>query len=378
MQALTRLNFSIALFLSGILAFSTSLTFADLQEDLKILTDVDHRAAGNIEAQAAYASLVKNDRDALPQILKAMNGANPLAENYLRSAFEVIVADGEGDLPMGQLAAYLQDQENNQKARSMVFELLKHKTPAKADKMLDGMLKDSSAEIRYQAVQKVIDRAKKLDAGEQKKEAYLTALSGASEEGQVKAISDALKEMDVEVDLQKHFGLLTDWKIIGPFDNKEMKAFDIAYPPEEELDFGASYEGMEGPVQWQTITTDDPMGAVDIAKSIGPYKGAVMYMYSEYDSPSEQDVYFRMATANAWKLWVNGELVFAREEYHRGMRWDQYRVPVSLKEGKNEILFKILQNEQTQPWAQDYKIQMRVCDQSGQGLLPRTSYDPNK
>lgn len=376
MHALTRFTLSILL-LAGILSLTTEVARADVKDDLKILTSVDHRAAGNIEARAAYTSLVKNDRDVLPQVLKAMNGANPLAENYLGSAFQVIVAEGEGELPLKELTAYLHDQTNNQKARAMVFELFKEEIPDRADAMLDDMLMDESADIRYQAIQKVLDNADVLDEDE-RKQAYLNALDGASAQDQVTAISDALKELGVKVDLQKHFGLLTDWKIIGPFDNKDMKAFDVVYPPEEELEFGASYEGMEGQVQWQTISSDDPMGIVNIADSIGPYKGAVMYMYSEYDSASDRDVVFRMATANAWKLWVNGELVFAREEYHRGMRWDQYRIPVSLKEGTNKILFKILQNEQTQPWAQKYEVQMRVCDQQGATILPRTPYDPTK
>lgn len=345
------------------------VTFADVDSDLSTILNVDHRAEGNLSAQKAYDSLITADKSKLPTLLQAFNGANPLALNYLRSAFEVIVAKGDGELPMPELLGYLNDQDNNQKARAMVFELIKKNSPEKAEKMLDDMITDSSADIRYQAVAKILDGADSLE-GDAQKEAYLTALKGASEEGQVSQIRDALKKLDVEVDLQAHFGLLTEWKIIGPFDNKDTKAFDIAYPPENELDFSATYEGVEGDVEWQTIDTEDPMGSVDIAKSIGPYKGAVMYMYSEYASDKDQEVYFRMATANAWKLWVNGELVFAREEYHRGMRWDQYRVPVSLKEGENKILFKILQNEQEQSWAQKYELQLRVCDKSGQGLLP--------
>jgi hypothetical protein len=350
---------------------------ADISEDLKTILKVDHRAEGNLAAQIAYDSLSTADKSSLPAILKSFNEANPLAINYLRSAFEVIVTNGEGKLPMSELEIYLKDQSNHQKARAMVFELINKTSPEKAEQMLDGMITDSSAEIRFQAVDKILTEADEL-SGDEKKNAYLKALKGASVESQVTKIRDTLKKSNVEVDLQEHFGLLTRWKAIGPFDNKDMKSFDVVYPPETELDFSATYEGMEGDVQWQTIETDDPMGSVDIAKSIAPYKGAVMYLYSEYESEQDQDVFFRMATANAWKLWVNGELVFAREEYHRGMRWDQYRVPVSLKKGANKILFKILQNEQEQDWAQKYEVQFRVCDKSGQGLQPKAPFDPTK
>jgi hypothetical protein len=51
---------------------------------------------------------------------------------------------------------------------------------------------------------------------------------------------------------------------------------------------------------------------------------------------------------------------------------------VSLRKGSNSILLKILQNEQTQSWAQDYSVQFRITDGSGKALLPTESYDPAK
>lgn len=376
-HSLLKMSLSASL-VCGLLCIPVSATETD--DALKSLQAVDHQAKGNQAAQQAYQVLIQQDRSVLPEILEAFDGANPLAENYLRSAFEVVAANGDGDVPVEQLETYLANLENNQKARSLVFEYLSKSYPGKMDARLDKMLKDPSADIRYKAVQKVLDRAAELkkDNPDEAIATYRRALEGATEAGQVKTITEALKKAGESVDLHQHFGLLTDWKIIGPFDNKDMKAFDVVYPPEKELDFSATYDGMEGEVQWQVISTDDDMGNVDIAKSIGPYKGAVMYMYTEYVSPKDQDIYVRMATSNAWKLWNNDELVFAREEYHRGMRWDQYRVPISLKKGTNRLLFKILQNEMTQDWAQDYSVQFRLTDKSGQAVLPSESYDPTK
>ena len=47
------------------------------------------------------------------------------------------------------------------------------------------------------------------------------------------------------------------------------------------------------------------------------------------------------------------------------MALDQYRVPAELKPGRNVILVKLCQNEQTEDWAQRYQLQLRVCDASG-------------
>ena len=374
--------FSLTLQLSLICAALPAAAIAQSTADsLQAIRGVSHQAEGNAAAKEAYQSLIKHDRSVLPEVLKAFNGANPLAANYLRSAFEVLVADGKGEIPVKELQAYLADRDNNQKARAMVFEYLSKQEPDKMNALLDNMLDDPSAGIRYQAVQKVIDQAKAFEKDgkqDQAVAAYRRAMEGATQESQVKAINEALKKAGVNVDLQQHFGLLTDWRIIGPFDNTDESAFDVVYPPEKELDFSATYDGKTGKVSWQVIGTDQDMGTVDIAKSIAPHKGSVMYMYTEYISPEKQDVYVRMATSNAWKLWVNDELVFAREEYHRGMRWDQYRVPVSFQKGRNRLLLKILQNEQTQSWAQDYSVQFRITDESGKALLPTESYDPAK
>jgi len=125
-----------------------------------------------------------------------------------------------------------------------------------------------------------------------------------------------------------------------------------------------------GKVRWQTIETTDDFGVVDIAKQIENFKGSAMYAVADWSSPSAQTLQVRLGTPNAWKLWVNGVLVFEREEYHRSTQLDQYSVPVQLKPGVNVLAFKICQNEQTQDWAQKYQFQLRVCDSTGVGVLP--------
>ena len=52
------------------------------------------------------------------------------------------------------------------------------------------------------------------------------------------------------------------------------------------------------------------------------------------------------------------------------MKLDQYKVQaIELKPGRNAILFKICQNEQTDSWAQRYQFQIRVCDTTGTAIL---------
>ena len=225
------------------------------------------------------------------------------------------------------------------------------------------------------AVQRLIDAAQKLQTDQQNdaaRELYRQALSGAVYDDQVKLIVATLEQLGEKVDLQRHFGFLPEWHFVGPFDNAGGKGFEVAYPPEQGVDLQAKYAGRAGEVGWVKLATSDPYGVLNIARDIGPHKGAAMYATTEFMSGAVQHVQLRLGTPNAWKLWVNDQLLFEREEYHRGTSLDQYRVDVELKPGRNVILLKICQNEMEEDWAQAYQFQLRVCDESGTAIASQT------
>ena len=72
-----------------------------------------------------------------------------------------------------------------------------------------------------------------------------------------------------------------------------------------------------------------------------------------------------MGSNNGTKIFLNGEELFAREEYHHGLRMDQHVGRGALKVGRNFIVVKICQNEQKDDWAQAWGFQLRVCDSIG-------------
>jgi hypothetical protein len=65
---------------------------------------------------------------------------------------------------------------------------------------------------------------------------------------------------------------------------------------------------------------------------------------------------------------LNGELILSNEVYHAGNQIDQYNASAKLKAGENVIVVKVCQNEQTEPWAQDWAFQLRVCDSTGKAI----------
>ncbi len=371
-------RFSCSLAAAILFSIAANFSAAELSPQLKAVRSVSREGQGNEAAAAAVRTLSAASASDLLQILIGFEGASPLAANYLRNAVESVVdrqLAANKPLPAKQLEAFVLKRSNDPRARRLAFEVLAKVDLTASDRLIPKMLLDPSPEFRRDAVQRLVGEAEGLgkDSADKAKQVYRKALSGATDSDLVKKISKSLKDLGDEVDLVTHFGFLTDWRIVGPFDNRGFIGFDIAYAPEKELDFVAKLQAKDGEVAWGVITTSDEFGIVDIAKSVAPHKGAVMYLATSYEAAANRNVEFRFGTPNAWKLWVNGKFLFGRDEYHRGMAIDQYRVPANLKAGKNVILLKLCQNEQDDDWAQRYQIQIRVCDPSGVAVLPLKS-----
>jgi hypothetical protein len=369
---MNRMRNQVALVLCGtaaILAAASATRAAETDELISQIKAVGNEGAGNEAAAKAVAALSAGPVNTLPEILAGFDGASPLAANYLRSAVETVVdrqlAAG-AKLPAKILEQLIKDGKQDPRARRLAYELLLQVDKSAEARLIPEMLLDPSPEFRRDAVQRLIAQAG--TKGTEAKAAmalYRKALSGATDEDQVKKISKALKDLGETVNLVEHFGFLTAWKIVGPFDNTKFVGFNEVYPPESKIDLAEKLDGQKGEVAWGDISTEHEFGIVDIAKSVAPHKGAVMYLTTEFDAKSARNVEFRFGTPNAWKLWVNGQLLFGRDEYHRGMAIDQYTVPAKLKAGRNVILLKLCQNEQEDDWAQRYQIQLRICDSSG-------------
>ena len=365
----------------------TTLVLPDVRADdttgaIKVLREVQPGAVDSAVARDAVQQLRAAGSQALLPLLQGFRDASPLTVNWMRNAFEQI-ADAETKagrkLPQRELEGFVRDQKQSPFARRLVYETLKRSDAGIENRLIPDMLLDASPEFRRDAVAMLIAEASALPDAAKATPLYRKAFSGAVHEDQVKTIAEALRKNHEEVDIQKHFGFLPQWSIVGPFDNKDGKGFAVASGPELDVnaskapDLQAEYDGQTDKVRWQPIATTDDYGVVDIAKQIENYKGSLMYATTIWTSNRDQQAEIRLGTPNSWKLWVNGKLVFEREEYHRSSQLDQYRVPVTLKAGSNTLLFKICQNEQTQDWAQRYQYQIRICNSTGSAILPSTT-----
>ena len=352
---------------------ANSIFAAEPAQLIDTIKSVGREGKGNVAAGQALRELSQADAKVLPTILGSFDDANPLAVNYLRSAVETIAdrtLNNGKDLPLVVLERFVLDTKQNPRARRLAYEWIRKSDSGAEDRMIPSMLLDPSPEFRRDAVDRLIQGAKQANDDAERRKLYLQALKGATDDDQVKAIVKPLREKGEQIDLQRHFGFLPNWQLIGPFNNRDLVGFAAVYPPEKEIKLETEYKGQLGQVKWAPQSTKDDYGLLDIGKQIKNYKGSVMYATTEFVSDRERPIEFRLGTPNAWKIWLNGKFLFGRDEYHRGTKMDQYRVSAKLKPGKNRILLKICQNEQEQSWAQRYQFQIRVCDASGIAVLP--------
>ena len=369
---LSRLGITIV---AGLLVTSAAAARAsDVSEALKSLRAVGPEGKGNAAATAAWQRVSQANAAELVTILTALDDASPLAANWIRSAADSIAErqlQAGGRLPVADLEKFLSDPRHNPKARRMVFEWIAKVDSAAPDRLIPQMLNDPSLELRRDAVARVLDEAAKqlADKNDQAAATFRKALTASRDLDQVKLASDELKKLGQSVDLPSHFGFLQKWQLIGPFDNTDKKGFAVAYPPESKLDAAASYDGKTGQVNWFEHATADDYGNVDLNKAIGKNMGAVAYAWTEFVSDREQPVEVRSGCENASKVWLNGKLLYEAEVYHANVSMDQYVAHGVMKKGRNTIVLKVCQNEQTEQWAQEWKFQLRVCDRAGTAVL---------
>lgn len=348
----------------------------DLASALEKLKGVAAEGKGNDAAAKAWRDVVSRGPDALLPTLSAFDGADPRAANWLRSAVDAIVDTAlarKQPLDPKAIEAFVLDAKRAGNARALAYDWLTKLDPTTPDRLLPGLLDDPGRDLRRAAVGRVLAATEAtLKAGDKAAatEAFRKLLPSARDRDQVDALVKHLKALGVDTDVQALYGIVAKWVLISTFDNTGMKGFDVAYAPEKAVDLKAALPGKaEKPVRFVAHTTADPRGKLDLNAVLGKEMGAAAYAYTVVESDSERPVELRVGTNNAVKIFLNGELLYFRNEYHHGMAMDQYVGRSRLRKGANEILLKICQNEQKEDWAQSWSFQARLCDALG-GAVP--------
>ncbi|MFK7736178.1 MAG: hypothetical protein AB8B50_09130 [Pirellulaceae bacterium] len=373
--ALDRSGFSsVSIGLSALLTLSVAQVWAaDLAELLQ-------ESSNSKVASELVLELQADPTLELLEVLAVMREANASQKNWLISLAQVI-ADRDKQESKQRLSDFLKQEAQDSVARYWAFDFVTKGDEQARELFLNGATEDPCLDIRYEAIElalRNLDEAEALPA-EDKKTQLKGLLTKARLAEQVQQIGSKLEELGEPQDLLQHFGFVANWSLIGPFDNTEMVGFAKQYAPELSLESGTSLaksdslegiDGKSGKLSWIEVTTEDQGGMVDVGAALSKEKGAVAYLVGAFNSTESRKCQFRIGTPNATKIWLNGDLIMSREVYHSGNQVDQYVESVELKEGPNEIVIKSCQNEQTEPWAQDWAFQARFTDETGKAIQP--------
>lgn len=152
----------------------------------------------------------------------------------------------------------------------------------------------------------------------------------------------------------KKLGMVTDWLIIGPFDNTGKSGFKKIYPPEEEINLQKIYTGKDSiQIKWFQPKKTNLSGFINFDAFLYPNNWSVGYALTYIYSPKERVVMFKVGADDTVKIWLNDQVVIEQDIYRKAVI-DQEVVPVWLGEGWNKILVKICEKEES--WGFNFRI----------------------
>src|SRR5436309_11683148 len=186
-------------------AISAAPGDSDLARAIAAVRAAGPNGQGAAAAAAAWKRLAAADVADLPALLAGMDGASPVARNWLRAAIDPVLdraAQDKKPVPAAELEAFLRDARHDPNGRRLAYELVVKADPAAAGRLLPGLLDDPSPDLRRDAVARLIDRAEALlkdgkrdDAGDQ----FRRALAAARDFDQLNAIIKQLGDLDQKI-----------------------------------------------------------------------------------------------------------------------------------------------------------------------------------
>lgn len=328
--------------------------------------------ATGMRGQAALASqadrLAGIPAEWIVPCLQAFANATPAGGNWLRSGIERAVDSQGSALSFEALAAVVGDRKQPARVRTLAFGWLKDRDRSRADALLDAMLDDPALDLRREAVERRLAAVATADETAQKA-AYRQCLAAARDVDQIETIAAWLSEHGEKVNVAEVLGFVRSWRVSEVFDNAKGVGFAKAYPPEGSL----PAQPETGP--WKTVISTDKHGAIDLNAAIATKKGVLAYASADVLMPRGGPAEVRIGSPCAVAVWVNGTPVMAHEIYHASEAIDQYVATAEFREGVNSVLVKCCQNEQTEPWAADWKFQLRICDSLGLPLATQVTQE---
>jgi tetratricopeptide (TPR) repeat protein len=160
----------------------------------------------------------------------------------------------------------------------------------------------------------------------------------------------------------KKLNYLSQWMMVGPFNNDQNAGFDHVYPPEKKISsYQETYPGKIRDIAWRQVEHFDYDGRINLASLLDPSRWSCAYLVTFIKSGVAQDVAFRAGAYRGLKLWLNDQLLLADDQAHLATM-DQYVVGAGLEKGWNKLLVKICQRQG------HWQLRLRMTDPAGEQL----------
>ncbi len=133
---------------------------------------------------------------------------------------------------------------------------------------------------------------------------------------------------------------ISDWWIIGPFNNSNEKGLETIYPPEREFDVNKIYKGTaDHNVKWNSYTNQES-GYIDFTKIFHTTENGVVYASRTFNIDEEKSMKIGVGSNDGVRMWLNGKLVLDHKVLRKAEP-NQEILTLPFKKGENSVLIKI-------------------------------------
>ena len=148
----------------------------------------------------------------------------------------------------------------------------------------------------------------------------------------------------------QELGYISQWRVVGPFDNEGKTGFAREYEPERlrmaPFDLSARFEGREREVGWRDYPQVGHYGYVSFDAVHRPDTNVCSYAETFVVSDNAQALSLWLGGGGAVAAWWNGVEVL-RDDHYRQPDPDRFAVMVGAHQGPNRLLVKACAAEST-------------------------------
>ncbi|HYP87819.1 MAG TPA: hypothetical protein VEQ59_06690, partial [Polyangiaceae bacterium] len=164
----------------------------------------------------------------------------------------------------------------------------------------------------------------------------------------------------------RELGYISNFLVVGPFDNEGKSGLDQVFEPEAELTApitpGRAYTGKERPVRYRAVTNAFPFGWLDASALVRPETKVCIYatafVRDDKLLKGTRKIRAYIGAGGAFKLFWNGQESL-KDVAYRGHDFDRSGVELPLSPGPNALVVKVC-GEDDAP-----ELSVRLADDKG-------------